>query len=444
MRGHDEQTTHMFSYLSPEQRVPADHPLRAVRALTDEALQTMSRRFASLYATTGRPSIPPEQLLRALLLQVLYTVRSERLLMEELNYNLLFRWFVGLNMDDPVWHPTTFTKNRIDTRGIRLGDQSFVADSGGYRALITWADTHGRIKAFGIEGTGSYGAGLARAVRRAGHRVVEVNRGDRHTRRAVGKSDTVDAESAARSVLAGQATATPKTGDGVVEMIRQLKIARDTAGKARTAAMVTLKQIVVNAPPHLREALHALTDHRLLTRCAALRPGPLDTPTAAAKHTLRALARRWLALAEEIATHDQHLTRLTTEAAPTLLEGFGVGALTAAQMLIIFGDNPDRIRSEAAFAKLCGACPIPASSGMTTGRHRLYRGGHRQANAALHRTVVVRMRLHQPTVDDVARRTAGGRTRREIIRCLKRFLAREIYQRVMADFRMRRHVTQAA
>ena len=172
--------------------------------------------------------------------------------------------------------------------------------------------------------------------------------------------------------------------------------------------------------------------------------GPLDTPTAAAKHTLRALARRWLALAEEIATHDQHLTRLTTEAAPTLLEGFGVGAHTAAQMLIIFGDNPDRIRSEAAFAKRCGACPIPASSGMTTGRHRLYRGGHRQANAALHRTVVVRMRLHQPTVDDVARRTAGGRTRREIIRCLKRFLAREIYQRVMADFRMRRHVTQAA
>ena len=108
MRGHDEQTAHMFSYLSPEQRVPADHPLRAVRALTDEALQTMSRRFASLYATTGRPSILPEQLLRALLLQVLYTVRSERLLMEELTDNLLFRWFVGLNMDDPVWHPTTF------------------------------------------------------------------------------------------------------------------------------------------------------------------------------------------------------------------------------------------------------------------------------------------------------------------------------------------------
>ena len=269
-----------------------------------------------------------------------------------------------------------------------------------------------------------------------------MNRGDRHTRRAVGKSDTVDAESAARSVLAGQATATPKTGDGVVEMIRQLKIARDTAGKARTAAMVTLKQIVVNAPPHLALTPSPIT---VCSRAApALRSGPLDTPTAAAKHTLRALARRWLALAEEIATHDQHLTRLTTEAAPTLLEGFGVGAHTAAQMLIIFGDNPDRIRSEAAFAKLCGACPIPASSGMTTGRHRLYRGGHRQANAALHRTVVVRMRLHQPTVDYVARRTAGGPDQTRDIRCLKRFLAREIYQRVMADFRMRRHVTQAA
>ena len=319
-----------------------------------------------------------------------------------------------------------------------------MADSGGYRALITWADTHGRIEAFGIEGTGSYGAGLAHAIRRAGHRVVEVNRGDRRTRRAAGKSDTVDAEVAARSVLAGQSTAIPKTADGAVEMMRQLKIARDTAVKARTTAMITLKQIVVNAPPVLREALQDLTDRGLLTRCAGLRPGPLDTPAASAKHTLRALARRWLALAEEIRTHDRHLARLTTETSPTLRDGFGVGAHTAAEMLILFGDNPDRIRSEAAFAKLCGACPIPASSGMTTGRHRLYRGGHRQANAALYRAVIVRMRFHQPTVDYVARRTAGGRTRREIIRCLKRFLAREIYQRVMTDFRARQHVTKAA
>ena len=162
----------------------------------------------------------------------------------------------------------------IDSWGIRLRDQAFVADSGGYQALITWAEPHGRIEAFGVEGTGSYGAGLARAVRRAGHRVVEVNRGDRRTRRAAGKSDTIDAEVAARSVLAGQSTAIPKTADGAVEMMRQLKITRDTAVKARTTAMHTLKQIVVHASPGLREALHDLTDHGLLTRCAGLRPGP--------------------------------------------------------------------------------------------------------------------------------------------------------------------------
>ena len=168
----------------------------------------------------------------------------------------------------------------VDILGTRLGDQSFVADSGGYQALITWAETHGRIEAFGIEGTGSYGAGLAGTVRRAGHRVIEVNRGDRRTRRAAGKSDTIDAEVAARSVLAGQSTAIPKTADGAVEMIRQLTVARDTAVKARTVAMITLKQIVVRAPAPLREALQDLTDRSLLTRCAGLRPGPLDTPTA--------------------------------------------------------------------------------------------------------------------------------------------------------------------
>ena len=149
---------------------------------------------------------------------------------------------------------------------------------------------------------------------------------------------------AARSVLAGQSTAIPKTADGAVEMMRQLKITRDTAAKARTTAMNTLKPIVVHASPVLREALHDLTDHGLLTRCAGLRPGPLDTPTASAKHTLRALARRWRALTEEIAIHDQHLTRRTTETSPTLREGFGVGAHSAAERLILFGDNPDRPR----------------------------------------------------------------------------------------------------
>ena len=332
----------------------------------------------------------------------------------------------------------------IDTWGIRLGDRSCAADSDGYQQLITWAERHGRVAAFGIEGTGSYGAGLARAVRRAGHQVLEVNRGDRRTRRIAGKSDTVDAETAARSVLAGQSTAIPKTADGAVEMMRHLKVARRTAVKARTSAMITLKQIVVTAPPALRETLHPLADQALLKRCRGWRCGTIDTPTASAKHTLRALARRWFALSVEIVDHDRHLGRLTTQTSPTLREGFGIGADTAAEMLIIFGDNPDRIHSEAAFAKLCGACPIPASSGMTTGRHRLYRGGHRQANAALHRAVIVRMRYHSPTLNYVERRTAEGRPKREIIRCLKRFLAREIFQRVMADYRARQAADLAA
>ena len=185
----------------------------------------------------------------------------------------------------------------IDTWGIRLGDRSCAADSDGYQQLITWAERHGRVAAFGIEGTGSYGAGLARAVRRAGHQVLEVNRGDRRTRRIAGKSDTVDAETAARSVLAGQSTAIPKTADGAVEMMRHLKVARRTAVKARTSAMITLKQIVVTAPPELRETLHPLADQALLKRCRGWRCGTIDTPTASAKHTLRALARRWLNLA---------------------------------------------------------------------------------------------------------------------------------------------------
>ena len=143
-------------------------------------------------------------------------------------------------------------------------------------------------------------------------------------------------------------------------------------------------------------------------------------------------------------TTDRHLGRLTTQTSPTLRESFGIGADTAAELLIIFGDNPERIHAEAAFAKLCGACPIPASSGMTTGRHRLYRGGHRQANAALHRAVIVRMQFHTPTRTYVERRTAEGRPKREIIRCLKRFLAREIFQRVMADYRARQAADVAA
>ncbi|MFP4555058.1 MAG: IS110 family transposase [Actinomycetota bacterium] len=324
----------------------------------------------------------------------------------------------------------------IDQLGVRLDDLVVPVDTGGYRQLVEWAREWGEVDAFGVEGTGSYGAGLASYLRRQGLRVVEVNRGDRRARRANGKSDTLDAEAAGRAVLNGTATATPKAADGAAEMIRQIKVARDTAVKARTSAIITLKALVVNAPADLRESLDGLADKTVIDRCAGFRPGEITDPTASAKHALRATARRWLDLSAEIGSHDTILDDLTEQTAPTLREGFGIGADTAAEMLIIFGDNPDRIRSEAAFAKLCGACPVPASSGMTN-RHRLYWGGHRQANAAIYRTVIVRMRHHQPTIDYVKRRTAEGLTKRDIIRCLKRFVAREIYQRVMTDHRSR-------
>jgi transposase len=315
----------------------------------------------------------------------------------------------------------------INGLGARLGAMTLLASSRGYHEMESWAQSLGPVRAFGIEGTGSYGAGLARFLQERGHNVIEVNRPNRQIRHQHGKNDPLDAENAARAVLSGQARAAPKSGTSSVEMIRHLKVARDTAVKSRTQAMVTLKTIIVNAPAALRESLDGLTGKMTLIRhLAALRPGAMTSPTASAKATLRALARRWLMLDAEIESHDADLDTLTTACAPTLKEAHGMSTGTAAEMLILVGDNPERIRSEAAFAKLCGACPIPASSGKTS-RHRLNRGGHRQANAALYRVVIIRMRSHPPTLDYVRRRTAEGKGKMEIIRCLKRFVAREIF-----------------
>lgn len=314
----------------------------------------------------------------------------------------------------------------IDELGTVLDDIAISVDQGGYARLLAWATSQGPVIAFGIEGTGSYGVALTSFLRRHGHKIIEVARPDRRDRRLRGKSDILDAENAARAVLAGSATAIPKSADGVVEMLRQIKVAKDTAVKARTSAMITLKALVVTAPPELGEELRDLSKMVLLERCLALRPGKIDTPLAAAKHVLRSLARRWRDLSAEIKEHETLLIQLTREIAPQLTEAFGIGADTAAEVLIVAGDNPRRVRTEAAWAKLCGVAPIPASSGTTT-RHRLNRGGHRQANAALYRTVIVRMQHHEPTRAYVARRTEEGRSKREIIRCLKRFLAREIW-----------------
>lgn len=315
----------------------------------------------------------------------------------------------------------------VSALGAHLGAMTVAVSEKGYRELEAWARSLGPVRAFGVEGTGSFGAGLSRFLSGQGHTVLEVNRPDRQLRHQHGKSDPVDAEAAARAVLSGQATAVPKSGTGVVEMIRHLKVARDTAVKGRTQAMLTIKSIIVGAPDILREQLEGMRGKmRLLRHLAGLRPGPLTSTMASAKASLRAIARRWLALDAEIKSHDAHLEALVADRAPTLVQAHGIGVGTAADMLLIVGDNPERIRSEAAFAKLCGSCPIPASSGKTT-RHRLNCGGNRQANAALYRVVVTRLRAHQPTLNYVRRRTADGKSKAEIIRCLKRFVAREIY-----------------
>jgi transposase len=321
----------------------------------------------------------------------------------------------------------------LDGLGGRLAELLIPATVPGFEQLLAFCPGHvgdgGRLVAFGVEGTGSYGIGLARFLRNHGCTVREVARPPRRgERRMSGKSDAIDAEHAARQLLAGIGMPVPKAADGQVEAIRLIKIARDSAVKARSTAVITLKATLVTASAQLRAALEPLSDCKLIEAAAAL---PADTapadPDAAMHHTLGSLARRWLMLHEEVKDHSRHLKRLTKQAAPQLVEAVGIGYDIAAEMLTTAGDNGNRVKSEAAFAKMCGACPIPAGSGKTNGRRRLYRGGNRQANAALYRAVIVRMRWHQPTIDYVTRRTAEGLSKREIIRCLKRYLAREIY-----------------
>lgn len=315
--------------------------------------------------------------------------------------------------------------------GGRLAETTIEVTPEGYGQLEQWALSLADRADFGIEGTGSYGAGLASHLRRAGHRVIEVTRPNRQQRYLRGKNDALDAENAARAVLAGTAIAIPKTGDGCVEMIRQIKIAKDTAVKARSQAMITLKTLIVNAPAELRRELDQLSDQKLIDRCAEMTYQSMSTPADSARYALRSLARRHRHLSQEIDISERILQTLTERAAPQMTSIIGIGADSAAALLIVAGDNPDRIKNEAAFAKLCGVCPIPASSGKTN-RHRLYRGGHRQANAALHRIALTRMRFHAPTIEYAARRTAEGKTKLEIMRCLKRFIAREIYHLLLA------------
>ena len=323
----------------------------------------------------------------------------------------------------------------IDGRGVRLDEKHVLVATCGYEELERWSRDLGQVHAFGIEGTGSYGAGLARFLADRGYKVLEVNRPDRSVRYRKGKSDPTDAEMAARSVLAGVADVTPKSGEGEVEMIRMLKGAKNSAVVARTQAINQMKALVVTAPAGLRETLDDLSTSALVKRCGNFRPGHPGNPTAAAKYALRSLACRYRQLSKEIQDLRDELQRLIRTTAPALVEAFGVGPDTAAALLIAAGSNSDRLHSEAAFASLCGVSPVPASSGKTN-RHRLNRGGDRQANAALYRIVIVRLRYDLRTQAYLRRRTAEGMSRRDVIRCLKRYVAREVYATIQKPYQV--------
>ena len=314
----------------------------------------------------------------------------------------------------------------LDARGRRLGCESFPSTGAGHRSLERWAAGFGPIDKVGVEGTGSWGAGIARHLTAVGVQIVEVDRPDRRARRRHGKSDPLDAEAAARAVQAGTASGTPKTRTGTIESIRVLRVARRSAVKARSQAGLQLRALVATAPDELRDRLRGLSLDALIDTTARCRPGDPTDPVQATRLALRSLARRHQDLTVEIRELGLHLDRLVATVAPNLIALHGVGTDTAGQLLVTAGDNPDRLRHESAFAHLCGASPVPASSGRVT-RHRLNRAGDRHANAALYRIVITRLRWHAETRDYVDRRTAEGLSKREIIRCLKRYVAREVY-----------------
>ncbi len=322
----------------------------------------------------------------------------------------------------------------LNNTGRWLGERAFPATALGYRQLLAWLRGWGSVTAVGVESTGSYGAALTRYLVHAGVRVVEVNQPHAHARHRRGKTDAVDAEAAARKVLSGEATAIPKDMNGAVEAIRQLRLARRSAVRACATALRQLGDLIVTAPAELRERLSRKSLRGQAGLCARLRPDHrrLADPMEAAKLALRSLARRIRALDAEVAQLDEHLEQLVRAVAPRTLALLGIGPGHAGQLLVTAGQNITRLHSEAAFAHLCGVDPIPASSGKTT-RHRLNPGGDRDANSALHMIAIVRLRYCERTKAYAARRTAEGRSKREIIRCLKRYLAREIYRSLRTD-----------
>lgn len=330
-------------------------------------------------------------------------------------------------------HADTHTAVIADHLGRQLDVLEFDSTRSGYRAFLKWARSFGELDGrVGVEGTGAYGAGLARFLVANGLIVIEVNRPNRQHRRNHGKSDPADALAAARSVISGQAAVLAKGMNGLVETIRVLHVARRSAVKAKTAAANQMKDLVLTAPDEIRDLLRGLTSVQRVRLCARWRPGDVVDPTSACRQALHVLAKRWVCLHDEIKATEKQLQSVLEELAPSLLAESGVGIDVAARLVIAAGENPERLRSEASFAALCGTSPVNASSGKIQ-RHRLNRGGNRSANTALHTVVLHRARRDPETRAYIERRRREGKTNREIWRCLKRTLARRFHHLIIQD-----------
>lgn len=323
-------------------------------------------------------------------------------------------------------HLDTHVAAALDERGTLLDVEAFETTPAGYDRLVAWARDFGEIELAGVEGTGSYGAGLTRVLHRQDIAVVEVDRPNRQRRRRHGKSDPQDAISAARAAQGGDATGLAKTRDGAVEALRVVRVARNSARKAKAQALNQMRSLISTAPDDLRAELRDMTGRQLTVRCSKFRDTGRRDPEAMTKLTLRSLARRVADLAEEIADLDIHISQLVRETAPELVELTGVGSETASMILVAAGDNPERLRNESTFAHFCGVAPLDASSGKQR-RHRLNRGGDRQANSALWRIVMTRLVYDDRTRAYFDRRVADGLTKKEAVRCLKRYVARDVF-----------------
>jgi transposase len=316
----------------------------------------------------------------------------------------------------------------LDPIGGLLGVSAFETTRAGYEALLAWLMSFGEVDRVGVEGTGSYGAGLAQFLLGHDVEVIEVDRPNRQARSRTGKSDPVDAIEAARAALSGRATGLAKTKDGPVEAIRALLVARRSARDHRIATLVQMRHLVFTAPQDLRDRFFGLSKTQLVKQAAALRPRDNGDPvTYATKVALKGLAQRVQLLETQIKQIRRLLRPLITTAAPSLLDINGVGIDVAAILLVAAGDNPQRFKNEAAFARLCGVAPLEASSGKVV-RHRLNRGGNRQANHALYRIILSRLSSDAETKRYVHRRTQEGKSIAEIVRCLKRYAAREVFK----------------